>query len=258
MTGDPFPARHRGRGRPGQPGRLGPRGRRVPATSTASSSVTSGSSGAPRALDEAEAGLLGDVEGRRVLEIGCGAGAVLPLAGDPGRGGGRRRPLVPAAPAQPADRRRDRDRGPRRLRHGHLAPDRGRRRSTSSARPSAPFRSSSTSTWRCARSPGCCVPGGRLVFSVVHPARWMFPDDPSAAGLTVVRSYFDRTPYVETDEAGRPSYVEPHHTLEDWTRASSRRPAWTSYDLHEPSGQRVTTGCGGPGDRCAERSSPAR
>jgi SAM-dependent methyltransferase len=75
--------------------------------------------------------------------------------------------------------------------------------------------------------------GGRLVFSVAHPARWMFPDDPTLAGLTVTRSYFDRTPYVETDEAGRPSYVEPHHTIEDWTRALSAA-GLTLAELHEP------------------------
>ena len=77
------------------------------------------------------------------------------------------------------------------------------------------------------------VPGGKLVFSVVHPARWMFPDDPTAAGLTVVRSYFDRTPYVETDEAGQPSYVEPHHTFEDWIRALAAA-GLQIVDLHEP------------------------
>lgn len=65
-------------------------------------------------------------------------------------------------------------------------------------------------------------PDGRLVLSVVHPTRWMFPDDPTTAGLTVTRSYFDRTPYVESDAAGTPSYVEAHHTLEDWTRALAR------------------------------------
>ena len=26
-------------------------------------------------------------------------------------------------------------------------------------------------------------PGGRFAFSVTHPTRWMFPDDPSEAGL---------------------------------------------------------------------------
>jgi SAM-dependent methyltransferase len=60
-------------------------------------------------------------------------------------------------------------------------------------------------------------PGGRFAFSVTHPTRWMFPDDPSAAGLTASQSYWDRTPYVEIDdETGRVSYVEHHRTLGDW------------------------------------------
>jgi SAM-dependent methyltransferase len=92
------------------------------------------------------------------------------------------------------------------------------------------------------------VPGGRLVFSVVHPTRWMFPDDPSIEGLTVVRSYFDRTPYVETDSAGHPTYVEPHHTLEDWTRALLRA-GLTITGLHEPewpAGHEQVWGAWGP------------
>jgi SAM-dependent methyltransferase len=60
-------------------------------------------------------------------------------------------------------------------------------------------------------------PGGRFAFSVTHPTRWSFPDDPSAAGLTAVSSYWDRTPYVEVDdETGRVAYVEHHRTLGDW------------------------------------------
>jgi SAM-dependent methyltransferase len=62
-------------------------------------------------------------------------------------------------------------------------------------------------------------PGGRWVFAVTHPARWMFPDDPGPTGMSVVRSYFDRSPYIERDEGGRPSYVEHHHTVGDWVRA---------------------------------------
>ncbi len=61
-------------------------------------------------------------------------------------------------------------------------------------------------------------PGGRLVFSVTHPTRWAFPDDPGPAGLTVAQSYFDRTPYVEQDEDGRAVYVEHHRTLGDRVR----------------------------------------
>src|SRR5205085_5646916 len=44
---------------------------------------------------------------------------------------------------------------------------------------------------------------GRLVFSVSHPIRWAFPDDPGPTGLTVASSYFDRLPYVESDADGR-------------------------------------------------------
>jgi SAM-dependent methyltransferase len=60
-------------------------------------------------------------------------------------------------------------------------------------------------------------PGGRFAFSITHPTRWMFPDDPGEAGLVADRSYWDRTPYVELDaETGRVSYVEHHRTLGDW------------------------------------------
>lgn len=61
-------------------------------------------------------------------------------------------------------------------------------------------------------------PGGRWVFSVTHPVRWAFPDDPGEAGLTATRSYFDRTPYVEEDARGRVLYAEHHRTLGDRVR----------------------------------------
>jgi SAM-dependent methyltransferase len=61
-------------------------------------------------------------------------------------------------------------------------------------------------------------PGGRWVFSVTHPVRWCFLDDPGPPGLTAIGSYFDRRPYVEQDEHGRPTYVEHHRTLGDRVR----------------------------------------
>jgi hypothetical protein len=61
-------------------------------------------------------------------------------------------------------------------------------------------------------------PGGRWVFAVTHPMRWIFPDDPGPAGLVAQLSYFDRTPYVETDGAGIATYVEHHRTLGDRVR----------------------------------------
>ncbi|WP_028649224.1 class I SAM-dependent methyltransferase [Nocardiopsis sp. CNT312] len=61
-------------------------------------------------------------------------------------------------------------------------------------------------------------PGGRMVFSVTHPVRWCFPDDPTEYGFTVRQSYFDRRAYVEEDEHGRAVYVEHHRTVGDWVR----------------------------------------
>ncbi|MBO0926554.1 class I SAM-dependent methyltransferase [Cellulomonas sp. zg-ZUI199] len=58
-------------------------------------------------------------------------------------------------------------------------------------------------------------PGGRWVFSVTHPVRWAFPDDPGEGGLTATRSYFDRRPYVEQAADGRVLYAEYHRTLAD-------------------------------------------
>jgi len=62
-------------------------------------------------------------------------------------------------------------------------------------------------------------PGGRWAFSVTHPVRWAFPDVPGPEGLTAAHSYFDRTPYVETDEAGTVTYVEHHRTVGDQVRS---------------------------------------
>ncbi|MGH8890495.1 MAG: class I SAM-dependent methyltransferase [Acidothermaceae bacterium] len=61
-------------------------------------------------------------------------------------------------------------------------------------------------------------PGGRFVFSVSHPLRWAMPDDPGPGGLTATSSYFDRTPYVESDDDQRPTYVEHHRTIGDRVR----------------------------------------
>lgn len=60
------------------------------------------------------------------------------------------------------------------------------------------------------------VAGGRAVLAVTHPIRWAFPDDPGPGGLTAVRSYFDRMPYVETGDLGEVVYAEHHRTIGDW------------------------------------------
>ena len=75
--------------------------------------------------------------------------------------------------------------------------------------------------------------GGRWVFSVTHPLRWAFPDEPGPQGLTVSGSYFDRTPYVEQDERGRAVYVEHHRTLGDRVREITAA-GFRLVDLVEP------------------------
>jgi SAM-dependent methyltransferase len=77
-------------------------------------------------------------------------------------------------------------------------------------------------------------PGGRYAFSITHPTRWMFPDDPGDGGLVASQSYWDRTPYVEVDDAsGTVAYVEHHRTLGDWVRLLSAT-GFVLRDLVEP------------------------
>ncbi len=77
-------------------------------------------------------------------------------------------------------------------------------------------------------------PGGRFAFSVTHPTRWMFPDDPGEEGLIASQSYWDRTPYVEVeDDTDRVSYVEHHRTIGDWVALLSGAGMALS-GFHEP------------------------
>jgi SAM-dependent methyltransferase len=76
-------------------------------------------------------------------------------------------------------------------------------------------------------------PGGIFAFSVTHPIRWAMPDDAGPEGLTVVSSYWDRTPYVEEDEDGTPRYVEHHRTIGDWVALLSDA-GFALRALHEP------------------------
>ncbi|AEG81522.1 methyltransferase domain-containing protein [Corynebacterium ulcerans] len=73
---------------------------------------------------------------------------------------------------------------------------------------------------------------GRLVFSVNHPMRWIFPDDPGQAGLIASIPYFQRS-YVEEDEEGRPTYVEFQRTIGDWVRALTQA-GFILQDIIEP------------------------
>jgi len=185
----------------------------------------------PEGVDEASAGLLGDVRGLRVLEVGCGAGQCsrwLRLHGATTVG------IDLSVRQLQHSRRLDDETGTyvpvacatvTRLPIASASVD-----VACSAFGGLPFVADiATAVREVAR---VLRPGGQFVFSVVHPVRRMFADDPTDQGLRVIRSYFDRTSYVELDDE-EPGYVEPHHTLEDWVRAITA--AGLRLDaLHEP------------------------
>ena len=76
-------------------------------------------------------------------------------------------------------------------------------------------------------------PGGTFAFSITHPIRWSMPDDAGPDGLVVTSSYWDRTPYVEEDDDGNARYVEHHRTLGDWVHLLATAGLRITA-LHEP------------------------
>ncbi|MCY7395598.1 MAG: class I SAM-dependent methyltransferase, partial [Nocardioides sp.] len=170
----------------------------------------------PEGLREEEAGILGDVADRDVLEVGSGAGQCSRWVR---QRGGRGIGL---------------DLSLRQLQHSRRIDEH-----TGVAVPSVlgtatalPFADASFDVVFCSfgalqfvrdievavtEAARVLRPGGRFAFSITHPTRWMFPDDPGTAGLVAGQSYWDRTPYVEMDdETGVVAYVEHHRTLGDW------------------------------------------
>ena len=187
----------------------------------------------PEGLTEAEAGVLGDVAGRDVLEVGSGAGQCSRWIRSRG---GRAYGL---------------DLSMRQLQHSRRIDD-----DTGVAVPSVlgtathlPFADASFDVVfssfgalqfvadldrAVAETARVLRPGGRYAFSITHPTRWMFPDDPGEEGLVASQSYWDRTPYVEVDDAtGRVAYVEHHRTLGDWVAVLAAR-GFVITDLLEP------------------------
>lgn len=171
----------------------------------------------PEGLREADARLLGDVAGRFGVEVGCGAAQCSRWLI---RQGARMLALDLSAGQLAAARRLDTVTGVRvplvQADARVLPVADGAADFACSAFGALPFIGDTDSVMReVAR---VLRPGGRWVFSVTHPIRWCFADDPGPEGLVAKSSYFDRTPYVETDLDGVATYVEHHHTLGDWVR----------------------------------------
>jgi SAM-dependent methyltransferase len=171
----------------------------------------------PERLREADVHLLGDVRGRRVLEVGCGAAmcsrwlageGALPVAFDLSAGMLRHARAGATAtgitvPLVQADAQH--------LPFADAAFD-----LVFTAFGAIQFVADSARVMREAAR--VLRRGGRWVFATTHPLRWSFPDDPGLDGLTATMPYWDRTPYVEYDERGEATYVEHHRTLSDRVR----------------------------------------
>lgn len=176
----------------------------------------------PEGIREDDVRLLGDVQRRQVLEVGCGAGQCSRWLAEQG------------ALATGVDLSSGMLEQASRLQREHpLGPDAVPPTFLQADARSLPFPSGSfdivfssygalpfvkDAETVLAEAARVLRPGGLWVFSVSHPLRWMFPDVPGEAGLTVEYSYFDRTPYVEIDGAGQPVYAEHHRTMSDWIR----------------------------------------
>jgi SAM-dependent methyltransferase len=171
----------------------------------------------PEGLDEEQVELLGPVAGRRILEVGCGAAQC-------GRwlvAQGARTIAFDLSVSQLEHARRLDERtgwhvpvvqaDATRLPFADSTFD-----IVCSAFGAVPFVSDSARVMREAAR--VLRPSGRWVFSVTHPIRWCFPDDPGPEGLIARESYFDRRPYVEEDDSGTATYVEHHRTIGDRVR----------------------------------------
>ena len=172
----------------------------------------------PEGLDEADVGLLGSVSGLRVLEVGCGAAAGARWLRSQGakvvgvdlslrqlqHSQRLDAELATAVPTVCAD-------------VGALPFADGVFDAAGSAYGALPFTAETHAVMHeVAR---VLRPGAAWVFSVTHPIRWAFPDDPGPGGLVAERSYFDRRSYVEQNEQGIATYVEQHRTIGDWVDA---------------------------------------
>ena len=173
----------------------------------------------PEGLDEADAGLLGDVAGLRILELGCGAAQCARwlasqdadvVATDLSAGMLAQARALAARPGSPTPA------GLLQVDARRLPFPAGCFDLVFSAYGALPFVADpervTTEVARVLR------PGGRWAFSITHPIRWAFPDEPGEAGLTAFHPYFDRTPYVERDDSGQVLYAEHHRTLGDRIR----------------------------------------
>lgn len=165
----------------------------------------------PEMLPEAEARLLGDVSGSHVLELGCGSAPCSRWLAEDGVG------FITAFDISAGMlHRAGRDHGVHLVQADalHLPYRENSFEKVFSAFGAIPFIRDLGAL--CEEVARVLIPGGRFVYSVNHPMRWIFVDDPDS--LQVYASYFEEG-YTEFDESGTATYAEFQHKVGDHIRA---------------------------------------
>lgn len=192
----------------------------------------------PEMLAESEAQLLGDLSGKRVLEIGCGSGPCASWVAQ----------HFPTATVIGFDIAADMLRRARGDFHALLADV--HRIPLADDSVDVAFSAFGAFPFLPDLTAALCEvarvlrPGGTLVISANHPMRWVFQDFPDERGLRAHYSYFERE-YSEIDDTGALQYAEFQHTMSDWICALNAagfklsallEPTWPE-DLHITWGQ---------------------
>ncbi len=174
----------------------------------------------PEGWTERELGLLGDLQGRDVLEVGAGAAQ------------GGRWCAAQGARVVSTDLSSGMLRVAQRIDEGHAGPAPVAYAQCDGAR--LPFADACVDLVVTAHGVLAFVPdadavlrewarvvrpGGRVVFSLPHPFRWVFPDAPGPDGLVARYPYATDEAYVEETEDGAATYTEHHRTVGDLVRA---------------------------------------
>lgn len=184
----------------------------------------------PEMLHEKDAQLLGDLTGMKVLEMGCGSApcsrwvadhAELTVGFDVSDAMLRAHPDNRKLPLVQADALRF----PFRDASFDII---------FSAFGAIPFIKDIPAVFREVRR---VLRGDKFVFSVAHPMRWIFQDDPSS--FEVAHSYFENS-YEEYDDTGEITYAEYHHSLSDYVNALTQA-GFTVDHLIEPEWPRDLT-----------------
>ena len=202
----------------------------------------------PEGHREDDLAILGDVDRPRRPRGRQRRRPVLALGPHPRRPRLRARPLPPPAPALAPARRGDRGGRPVGARHRDRPALRATRRFDVVFCSFGALQFVSDIERALAEVARVLRPGGRFAFSITHPTRWMFPDDPGEAGLTASAVLLGPHPLRRGRRRDRRRVLRrapPHARRLGAPAARGAASCWPTSS--SPSGPSSTTACGAGG-----------